>query len=106
MQQKDMKKELLSQVNPDSAIDLEKVNRYLSMVTLIQKLAAEAANEPMIVVKNGAQQYKKANPAVNEVNRLNTSLISLGRDMGLNAIPVAPKTEEVKSKGYSKDDLI
>lgn len=82
-----MHKELLAQVNQESSVAVEKVERYLAMAVLVSKLTKVAAKEPMITVKNGSQEYIKANPALAEVNRLNTSLIALGKDMGLTSPP-------------------
>lgn len=85
-----IKNELMTKINPESEIEVEKVNRYISLVRLYQKLQREANKNPVIVVKNGAQEYVKTNPALNDMNKISTSLIALGKDMGLASAPPLP----------------
>lgn len=98
-----MKEELMKQVNPESAIAMEKAYRYLSLAELYQKLQEVAMKQPMIVIKNGKQEYTKTNPALTDINRINGALIALGRDMGLTS-PPSPGVDKGKS-GYSEGDL-
>lgn len=96
-----MKQELLRQVNQESQVDIEKVERYVALAKMFQKLQREANKKPMVVTKNGAQEFTKANPALADMNKINSSLIALGRDMGLTAPPA-----EAKKAGYSASDLV
>ncbi|MHA3066585.1 P27 family phage terminase small subunit [Lacticaseibacillus saniviri] len=88
-----IKNELMTKINPESEIEVEKVDRYVSLVKLYQKLQKEANKNPVIVVKNGAQEYVKTNPALNDMNKISTSLIALGKDMGLASAPPLPDND-------------
>lgn len=97
-----LKKELLKRVNADSDIDLEKVERYLSLWEMYKKLYEEAKKTPMIVTKNGAQEFTKTNPAIAEMNKINSSMVTLSKDMGLSNFAVKADI----SQTYSKSDLV
>lgn len=97
-----LKKELLNRVNSDSNIDLEKVERYLSLWDMYKKLYDEAKERPMIVTKNGAQEFTKTNPAIAEMNKINSSMVTLSKDMGLSNFAVKADINQ----SYSKSDLV
>lgn len=96
-----LKQELLSQVNEDSQVEREKVERYVSLTETYKKLQKEAIKNPVITVENGSQRFIKTNPAINDMNRINSSLIALGKDMGL----ATPPTEGKNEGHYSASDL-
>ena len=97
-----LKKELLSRVNPSSDIDLEKVERYLSLWDMYKKLYKEAKKTPLITTKNGAQEFTKTNPAIAEMNKINSSMVTLSKDMGLSQQPDIT----IQAKNLSKSDLV
>lgn len=80
-----LQKELMAKIDKTSEIQKEKVERYVSFWELYSSLYKNVKKMPMIVVKNGAQEYVKTNPAVSELNKINNSMIALGKDMGLDA---------------------
>src|SRR5690606_31403883 len=83
---KQLKTELFKQIDKKSKIQIEKVERYLNLVGIFYKLD-EAIDElgVMITVENGSQKFTKPNPAIAEKNKVNSSLIALGKDLGLAA---------------------
>lgn len=100
---KALKDELLSRVNPKSRIQLEKVERYINLVDIYYRLDKSIKDDGiMIKTINGSQEFTKPNPAIAEKNKINTSLIALGKDLGLDT-PVKPSGE---SGDDGKDDLI
>jgi phage terminase small subunit len=94
---KQLKSELLKQIDKKSKIQLEKVERYLNLVGIYYKLD-ESIDEHgvMITIINGSQQFTKPNPAIAEKNKVNSSLIALGKDLGL-AQPVPGGADSGKS---------
>jgi len=96
-----LKEELYGQINSESQVESEKVERYLSLVKTYRKLQKAANKEPMIIVRNGTQEYTKVNPAIGDMNKISGSLIALGKDIGLSS----PPTPEVSGRGYSVSDL-
>lgn len=88
--------ELLKQVNSDSAIALEKVARYVTLTNTFASLDKAVKQMGAIVVtENGSQSFTKTNPAIDAMNKINSQLIALGKDMGLQSIPTpTPAVEE------------
>lgn len=97
-----LKNRLLSQIDKTNPIETEKVERYVSMVDMFYKLQKEAIKQPIIEIENGSQHFTKSNPALADMNKINASLISLGKDMGLSA----PPGIDGKDTGYDPDDLL
>lgn len=97
MNENKIRAELLRQVDSGSAVALEKVDRYVSLVSTFYQLKKAVADTGAVVVtKNGAQEFTKTNPAIDTMNKVNSQLISLGKDMGLDTVPtpsVAPAVE-------------
>ncbi|PFB74792.1 terminase [Bacillus anthracis] len=98
-----VKNELLNRINKEDSIQVEKIERYLNLLELYYKLD-EAIEEfgTMITTVNGSQKFTKPNPAIAEKNKINSSLIALGRDLGLDYNP--PKVDN-SNTGYNKSDL-
>ncbi|MGR3774593.1 P27 family phage terminase small subunit [Bacillus paramycoides] len=98
-----VKNELLNRINKEDSIQVEKIERYLNLLELYYKLD-EAIEEfgTMITTVNGSQKFTKPNPAIAEKNKINSSLIALGRDLGLDYNP--PKADN-SNTGYNKSDL-
>lgn len=101
-----LKQELLSGIDQDNQVELEKVERYLALTKTFKKLQKEASKHPIVVVENGSQRFVKTNPAINDMNRINASLIALGRDMGLSAPPPNGGSQKGSSGGYNTSDLL
>lgn len=75
----ELKNELMGLINKDSQIEVEKVERYLNLVKIYKELDKTLKNDGyMIVVKNGAQSFLKANSAIGEKVKINQALIKLG----------------------------
>lgn len=99
---KALKDELLGRVNPKSKIQLEKVERYINLVEIYYKLDKAIKDHGiMITTINGSQEFTKPNPAIAEKNKINSSLIALGKDLGIDTPAPAPKSSE-----DSKSELI
>lgn len=79
MRTTDLKNELMSLINPESQIEIEKVERYLNLVKIYRKLDETLKKDGhMILVRNGAQTFLKANSAIGEKVKINQALIKLG----------------------------
>lgn len=104
MNENRIRAELLKQVNPDSAIALEKVERYVTLThTFYQLHKAVEEIGPVTVTKNGAQEFTKTNPAIDGMNKINNQLIALGRDLNIKTMP-SPALE-VDGREALVDDL-
>lgn len=75
---KKLEKELLSKIDTTSQQELEKVKRYINLVRIYYELDESIENlGAVIITKNGSQEFAKTNPAIQEKNRINTSLLSI-----------------------------
>lgn len=97
-----IRNELLKRIDRKSKVQVEKVERYVNLVGIYYMLD-NAIEEygVMITTENGSQKFTKPNPAIAEKNKVNSSLIALGKDLGLD-IPMPPP----ENNGDSKSDLI
>ncbi|WP_277295657.1 P27 family phage terminase small subunit [Streptococcus hyointestinalis] len=79
MNQTKLKRQLLSLIDGENEIELEKVERYCNLVKIYKKLDQSLKdNGYMIEVRNGAQTFLKANSAIGEKVKINQALIKLG----------------------------
>lgn len=101
MNPKKIKTELFKRIDKKDSIKVEKVERYLNLINLFYKLD-ESIEEygVMMTTINGSQEFTKPNPAISEKNKINSSLIALGKDLGLDD-PIKPE-----ANNYNKSDLI
>ncbi|MCR8983217.1 P27 family phage terminase small subunit [Brevibacillus laterosporus] len=98
---KALKNELLKRTNKKSKVHLEKVDRYINLVEIYYSLDDAIKDYGiMITTINGSQEFTKPNPAIAEKNKINSSLIALGKDLGLDVpMPLVGSND-------SKSDLI
>ncbi|MGX7091190.1 P27 family phage terminase small subunit [Hutsoniella sourekii] len=75
-----VKKELMSKIDETDAIEVEKVERYISLIELMRSLQKKIDEEgATVVTKNASQEFTKSHPALNEIGKLNSQLINLER---------------------------
>lgn len=96
-----VKDELMEKIDSTSDIAVEKVERYINLLEIYYKLDESVLElGTMITTENGSQKFTKPNPAIAEKNKINSSLIALGKDIGVN-------TENSKNPShYNPEDLI
>lgn len=100
---KAIKNELLKHIDRKSKVQLEKVERYVNLIEIYYSLDdAIDSFGVMITVENGSQKFTKPNPAIAEKNKVNSSLIALGKDLGLTVVPLPLGS----GTDNSKSDLI
>lgn len=69
---------LLSKIDKDNLVQLEKVERYLNLLDLFYKLDEDIKkNGLMVETQNASQSFLKLNPAIAEKNKINTSLLAI-----------------------------
>lgn len=96
---KALRTELNKRIDKNSKVQQEKVDRYLNLVKLFYMLdAAIEEHGVMITTVNGAQRFTKPNPAIAEKNKINGSLIALGKDLGLDTPLPVPEVEDQQSE--------
>ena len=98
-----MKKQLLSQIDENDQLELEKVERYLVLVRLYKKMnSAITKFGAMIEIENGSQKFVKPNPAIAEKVKISRAIIALGKDLSLDDTSKIITSNE---DDYSESDL-
>jgi len=83
---KAIRSELMKKIDKKSKVQTEKVDRYINLVEIYYMLDLTIKQDGvMITTENGSQKFTKPNPAIAEKNKVNSSLIALGKDLGLSA---------------------
>ncbi|MCM3628794.1 P27 family phage terminase small subunit [Paenibacillus glycanilyticus] len=96
---KSLKKELMSRIDKKSKLQIEKVERYINLVSIFYLLDKSIKEQGvMTVTTNGSQSFTKANPALAEKSKINASLISLYKDLSLDSSPSPTSVSDDKSK--------
>lgn len=90
----------MNSIDIEDLVEVEKVERYIDLVKAFRKINRTINKEgESVTVKNGSQVFVRAHPLISERNKINSSLIALGRDIKFVCKPDIPKV------GYSKSDL-
>ncbi|KXY47187.1 terminase [Bacillus cereus] len=95
-----LKEQLMNSIDITDLVEVEKVERYIDLVKAFRKINKTINKEgESVTVKNGSQVFVKAHPLIGERNKINSSLIALGRD-----IKFVVKAN-IPNAGYSESDL-
>lgn len=93
---------LLSRIDTESPVEVEKVGRYLRHIEIYRRMERKVKKEGVsTTVKNASQSFVKSHPLLNEMNKVNSSIMNIERtfnfiDEGSNESP----------KKFSASDLI
>ncbi|KXY35763.1 MULTISPECIES: P27 family phage terminase small subunit [Bacillus] len=95
-----LKEQLMNSIDTKDLVEVEKVERYIDLVKAFRKINKTITKEgESVTIKNGTQVFVKAHPLISERNKINSSLIALGRDIKFVVKNTIPDT------GYNKSDL-
>ncbi|MGK3612176.1 P27 family phage terminase small subunit [Bacillus cereus] len=95
-----LKEQLMNSIDTTDLVEVEKVERYIDLVKAFRKINKTITKEgESVTIKNGTQVFVKAHPLISERNKINSSLLALGRDIKFVVKNTIPNT------GYSKSDL-
>ncbi|EUJ59546.1 P27 family phage terminase small subunit [Listeria fleischmannii] len=94
---KKSRKNFFQKWNKKSAVDKEKVNRYLNLLAIFYQLDQSIEEKGVMVeTVNATQVFLKPNPAIAEKNKINASLIALGKDLELSQPPPKKRSGKVE----------
>lgn len=97
---KELQKQLMSKIDTDDLVQVEKVERYINMVESFRRINKTIEKEgESITTENGSQRFTKAHPLISERNKINTSLLNIEKSFGFEP----DVQEEIKR---SANDLI
>ena len=108
MDHRKIRRELMQRIDRKSAVEKEKVDRYISLLDVFYQLDEMITpDNVMVEVKNGNQTYWKSNPAIAEKNRINSALIALEKDFKHIVLPKSQaEVVDKPPESYSKSDLL
>jgi hypothetical protein len=104
----ELRKQLLSKIDTDDLLEVNKVHRYIKMNELDRKCdEAIEKDGTTIVTENGAQRFAKSNPAVSDKIKTNNQIIAIEKTFNFisEGIPSSPASSTVEEQ-YTDDDLI
>lgn len=73
---------LMSKIDTSNPVEVEKVGRYLKHVEIFRRMERTIKKEGVsVTTKNGSQRFVKSHPLLNEMNRINSSLLSIEKSL-------------------------
>lgn len=86
---------LMSQIDTNNNVEVEKVERYINLLKLFYALDVYIEQSgPITIVKNASQEFVKANPAIAEKNKVSGSLLALEKSFQLDKKAERRRLEE------------
>lgn len=100
-----LERDLMALIDPNNAVELEKVTRYLNLVDIFDKLD-RTIREKGVMIKtiNASQEFYKTNPAISEKVKINAALIKL--DLFFDRKREEYMTKQAKSDNVDVDDFV
>ena len=75
----------MGRINKDSPMEVETVERYCSFVDMLRDLQKEVKEQGVVTVTiNASQEFTKAHPALNEINKINSQLLNIEKSFGFD----------------------
>lgn len=94
---KKIKDELMSRVDEEDAMQVEKVERYIGLVELLRRLQKVVKDEGVTSETiNGQQSFTKSHPAITEIAKVNSQLLSLEKSFAFKTNKPSEKPPEKK----------
>lgn len=73
-----IKDSLMSRIDNTDPVEVEKVGRYLKHIEMYRRMERTVKKEGVSVkTENGSQTFVKSHPLLNEMNKVNASLLSI-----------------------------
>ncbi|PEJ48226.1 terminase [Bacillus sp. AFS002410] len=92
----DLEKQLMLRIDENDLMEVDKVKRYIAIIRQIRKLQTAINKDGVIMTTiNANQEFAKSNPAINELNKLTKTLISLENSIKFGSIDL-PKVKDDK----------
>lgn len=100
-----LQKQLLNRIDTANLVEVEKVERYISLVKLNKQLDRDIKKEgATVVTENGAQRFVKSHPAVNDKIKVSGQLLAI--EKSFNFINGGSSLSPTTGEQHVDDDLI
>src|SRR5699024_9211735 len=71
---------LMSRIDTENPVEVEKVGRYLKHIQMYRRMARTVEKEGVsVTTENGSQTFVKSHPLLNEMNKVNSSIMNIER---------------------------
>src|SRR5690625_479706 len=95
-----IKEYLLSRIDTSNPVEVEKVGRYLKHIEMYRRMEKTVKKEGVsVTTENGSQTFVKSHPLLNEMNKINSSIMNIERTFNFT-------NENEGPKKFSAEDLI
>ncbi|WP_405100792.1 P27 family phage terminase small subunit [Oceanobacillus sp. FSL H7-0719] len=92
-----IKDSLMARIDNTDPVEVEKVGRYLKHIEIYRRMEKTVKKEGVSVkTENGSQTFVKSHPLLNEMNKINASLLSIEKSFNFLE----------SNDDHSADDLI
>lgn len=69
---------LMSRIDTSNPVEVEKVGRYLKHIEMYRRMERTVKREGVsVTTENGAQTFVKSHPLLNEMNKVNSSIMNI-----------------------------
>jgi len=91
---------LKSRIDTSNPVEMEKVGRYLKHIEMYRRMEKTVRKEGVsVTTENGSQSFVKSHPLLNEMNRVNSSIMNIEKTFNF--------TDENKGPPkFSAEDMI
>lgn len=70
----------MSKIDITSPVEVEKVGRYLKHIEMYRRMERTIKKEGVsVTIKNSSQTFVKSHPLLNEMNKVNSSIMNIER---------------------------
>lgn len=70
----------MSMIDTSNPVEVEKVGRYLKHIEMYRRMERTVKKEGVsVTVKNASQTFVKSHPLLNEMNKVNSSIMNIER---------------------------
>ena len=98
-----IKNTLLSKIDKEDSVEVEKVERYIYLIKLLRRLTDIVDKEgATTVTDNGPQKFTKPHPALVELSKINSQLIALEKTF--NFKPIVKEKAKLEVLKNNDDD--
>lgn len=82
----DLKEELMSKIDTNDLVQVDKVERYIALVKSFRRITTTINKEgESVTTENGSQRFTKAHPLISERNKINASLLSIEKSLPIDS---------------------
>lgn len=74
----------MSRIDTSNPVETEKVGRYLKHIEMYRRMERTVKKEGVsVTTENGSQTFVKSHPLLNEMNKVNSSIMNIERTFNL-----------------------